>query len=254
MYIWNRRDTNTNKIVISSKLEDNDVRLKLWEEKEDEIKEFGISKIFKNYNGYEYYELQYWIDKNLDNEMEKIKEFKNKCEEWNLGKLIEKDIILSKNDDIDLNKFNFIQDDGYNDEWENYLFTYENKNLILKTPIMNIEVFCDNFNNKYIEIPEDNDFINFIKNIESRIKNLVNEKDDNYGINMNEYIYKSNNDNNGNYRFKIKKDNIDIKEYKNVYIYIKYNRLWKLSYQKQGKEVHSWGVSLVVDKIIEVNN
>ena len=252
--IWNRRDTNTNKIIISSRLEENDERLQIWDEKEHEIRDFGISKAFKNYNGYEFYEFQYWIDRNIDDEEDKILEFNTKCEEWKIGKLIEKEIILTVSDDINFDEFNLIQDDGYRDDWKNYLFTYKNKNVLFKTPIMNIEVFCDNFDNKYIEISEDDEFINFIKKIECKIESLINEKDDHYDIDIGEYTYKSNNDNNGKYRFKIKKDNINVKTYKNVIIYIRCNRLWKNNYQKNSNEVYSWGISLTVDKIIETKD
>lgn len=233
------------RIILSSTLVGEDPRRNIYE-KNYKIREYGITK--NNYNGRE--QLQFWINKDENDEFEKIVEFNEKIKEWKLGNYIEKDIYLSINENIDFNKFNFIKDDKYNDEWNNPLFSYEEKNTYIKTNIINLDVIIDNFNNKYIEINEDNQkFDDFMKKLESRI--IECKKINNFNIEDN-YEYKYYKNDNGNYKFKIKKDNIEPKGYKNAIVYIKCNRLWKLNYQKQGSEIYNWGVSLIVDKIIEI--
>jgi hypothetical protein len=242
---WKRIDTKTNKILL--KINENDVLNSKWENNEYEMKQDGFTKRYNDYNNINEY--QYWIDKDEINEENGINDFNIKCKKWNIEQYKEKNIYLNINDNIDFENFDFIQDEFFNHEWNNYLFTYKNKNTYIKLEDINIDVNMDNFNNKYIEINENNqNFDNFMKKLENRIIKIKNEKDDNCNIGT-EYEYKYYKNNNGDYKFKIKRDNIEIKQYKNVTVYIKCNRLWKLNYQKQGNDIYHWGVSLIVDKI-----
>lgn len=252
---WKRIDTKTNKILLKSKINDNDIRNEKWENNEDDMKQDGFSKKYNDFN--ESYEFQYWIDKDIYDDYEnEIINFNEKCKKWDIGILgkYRNDNYLSVDDDIDFNNFNFIKDDKYNEEWKNYLFIYKKddneKNGVMIENI-DIEVIMDNFNNKYIEINKNNKkIVEFMKKLENRIIICVNEDENNFNIEDNyEYKYYKNDDD--NYKFKVKKDYIESKEYKNAIMYIRFNRLWKLNYTKQGNDVHSWGVSLTVDKIVE---
>src|ERR1700731_1853103 len=102
-YKWYRKDTSTNKVILTSKLIEKDPRYDILEENY-EIKEYGIG--VNNYNGND--ELQFWIDKNECDEIEKIKEFNKKCKDWELGNYVEDKIVLSINDNINFNLFEFI--------------------------------------------------------------------------------------------------------------------------------------------------
>lgn len=248
--IWKRIDTKTNKILLKSKLEEEDIRKEIWENNENDMRQDGFSKKYNDFN--ESYEFQYWIDKDTYNdENVEIDNFNEKCRKWEIGHYIEKDIYLSVDENVDFNKFNFIKDDRYNEEWNNPLFAYEEKNTYIKLNYIDIEVLVDNFDNKYIEINEDNKKIDdFMKKLESRIIECI--KKNNFNIEEN-YEYKYYKNDNCNYKFKIKKEDIEPKEYKNAIVYIKCNRLWKLNYQKQGNDIYNWGVSFIVDKIIEDN-
>lgn len=247
---WIRIDTKTNKVLLKSKLEEDDIRNENWENNENDMSQEGFSKKYNNFN--DAYEFQYWIDKDIcDSEEKEITKFNEKCDKWNMGKYIERDVYISINNDIDFNNFNFIKDEKYNEEWNNLLFTYYEKNVYIKFDSINIEVIMDNFNNKYIEINKSNKKIDyFMEKLENRIMECVNKDENKFNIEK-DYEYKHYKDDNGNYKFKVKKDNIEPKEYKNANIYIKINRLWKLNYQKQGNDMYNWGVSIVVDKIIE---
>lgn len=244
---WKRIDTKTNKILL--KIKDDDILNEIWENNEYDITQEGFSK---KYNDYENnFEIHYWINKDEKNEDDAIIEFNEKCKKWNIKQYIEKDVYLTIDKNVDFDNFDFIKDDYFNEEWNNYLFTYKNKNTYIKLDNVDIEVIEDNYNNKYIEINENNEKLdNFMKNLESRIIKCKNENTNNFNIEDNyEYKYYKNED--GNYKFKIKRDNIDAKIYNNSDIYIKCNRIWKLNYQKQGNNMYSWGVSLIVDKIHE---
>lgn len=244
---WKRINTKTNKILL--KINDNDILKEIWENNEDDMRQDGFSKKYNDYENIS--EIQYWINKDEKDEDDAIIEFNEKCKKWNMKEYIEKNIYIKIDEEIDFNNFDFIKDDYFNEEWNNYLFTYRNKNTFIKLNNIDIEVNEDNYNNKYIEIHENNEKIdNFMKKLENRIIKCKNEKADN--LNIEEiYTYKYYKNEDGNYKFKIKNDNIDIKQYNNVDVYIKCNRLWKLNYQKQGNEINNWGISLVVDKIYE---
>jgi hypothetical protein len=244
---WKRIDTKTNKILL--KIKEDDILNEIWENNEYDITQEGFSK---KYNDYENnFEIHYWINKEEKNEDDAIIEFNEKCKKWSIKQYIEKDIYLTIDKNVDFDNFDFIKDDYFNEEWNNYLFTYKNKNTYIKLDNVDIEVIEDNYNNKYIEINENNEKLdNFMKNLESRIIKCKNEDTNNFNIEDNyEYKYYKNED--GNYKFKIKRDNIYAKQYNNSDIYIKCNRIWKLNYQKQGNDIYSWGVSLIVDKIHE---
>lgn len=244
---WKRINTKTNKILL--KIKENDILNEKWENSEYEMKQDGFSKRYNNFS--DVYEFQYWIDKENEKEDEEIEEFNEKCKKWDIKQYIEKNIYLTINDNIDFNNFFFIKDDNFNEEWNNYLLTYKGKNTYIKLNNLDINVDMDNFNNKYIEISEDNELFDiFMKKLENRIIKCKEEKNDKFNIEEN-YKYKFYKNDNGNYRFKIKKDNIEPKKYNNSIIYIKCNRLWKLNYQKQGNEMYNWGVSLIVDNIYE---
>lgn len=244
---WKRINTKTNKILL--KINDDDILKEIWENNDDDMRQDGFSK---KYNDYEnIYEIQYWINKDEKDEDDAIIDFNEKCKKWNMKQYIEKNIYINIDEEVDFNNFNFIEDDYFNEEWNNYLFTYKNKNTFIKINNIDIEVIEDNYNNKYIEINENNEKINnFMKKLENRIIKCKNEKTNN--LNIEEiYTYKYYKNENGNYKFKIKNDNIDVKQYNNADVYIKCNRLWKLNYQKQNNDIYSWGVSLIVDKIYE---
>lgn len=254
---WKRIDTKTNKILFKSKLEEDDVRNEKIEN-DDDIKQDGFYKKYNDFN--DSYEIQYWIDKEVCDEELEIIEFKNKLEKWDLGKFIEDNIILSFNDNIDFNDFNIIKDKYYNEEYNNYLLTYKDKNIIFKTPEINVEVI-NNFNNKCIRL-QYNDvgkaFMNFFDNLEDRIIKCVKNDNNNFNINLDKYTFNSNKKvkNDQSYiELKIKKDSIEEKLYNNAIVYIKCNRLWKFNYENRDmEEIYIWGVSIVVDKIVENNN
>lgn len=245
---WKRIDTKTNKIWL--KITEDDVLNGIWENNEYEMKQDGFSKKFNDYN--KPCELHYWIDKDEKNEEDEIIEFNEKCKKWKINQYIEKDVYLTiDNNNIDFDKFNFVKDEYFNEEWNNYLFAYKNINAYIKLNNINIDVNMDNFDNKYIEINENNEkFDNFMKRLEKRIIKCKNKSTDNLNIEEN-YEYKYYKNDEGNYKFKIKRDNIDVKQYNNADIYIKINRLWKLNYQKQGNDIYHWGISLIVDRIYE---
>jgi hypothetical protein len=259
MIEWKRIDTKTNKILLKSKINDNDIRNEKWENNEDDMRQDGFSKKYNDFN--ESYEFQYWIDKDIcDDHENEIINFNEKCKKWDIGilrKYLGNDDYLSIEDDIDFNNFNFIKDDKYNEEWNNYLFIYKNDDIIkkgVKIDNMDIEVIIDNFNNKYIEINKNNKkIVEFMKKLENRIITCVDEETNNFNI-ENNYEYKYYKSDDGNYKFKVKKDYIEPKEYKNAIVYIRFNRLWKLNYIKQGNDMYSWGISLTVDKIVEKDN
>lgn len=242
---WIRIDTKTNKILL--KIKNDDILNEIWENNEYEMSQDGFSKKYNDFN--DTYEIQFWIDKEEENENDKIIEFNEKCKKWKIKQYIEKNVYLTIYDDIDFNNFYFIKDENFNEEWNNYLFTYNNKNTYIKIDNINVNVEMDNFNNKYIDISEKNIiFDKFMKKLEDKIISCKNENEDNFNIEK-EYQYKYYKNNNGDYRFKIKKDNIEIKQYDNATIYIKFNRLWKLNYHKKDENMYNWGVSLIVDRI-----
>jgi hypothetical protein len=251
---WKRIDTKTNKILFKSKLEEEDVRNEKMEN-EDGVKQDGFSKKYNDFN--DSYEIQYWIDKDVCDEELEIIEFNKKLQKYNLGEYIEDNIVLSVKDNIDFNNFNLIKDKYYNDEYNNYLLAYKEKNIILKTSEMNVEVI-NSFNNKCIRLQYDdvdNAFISFLDNLEDRIVKCVKNDSNNFDIDLDKYIFNSNKKDKHDQsyiEFKIKKDNIEDKLYNNATLYIKCNRLWKFNYEnRDGEEIYIWGVSITVDKIIE---
>ena len=255
--VWKRIDTKTNKILLKSKLENNDMRNEKWENNEEEIRQDGFSKKFNDFN--ESYELQYWINKDTCDEESEIIEFNDKCKKWSLGKWVEENIILSINDNINFDDFRFIKDKNYNEERNDYLLTYKEKSIIFKTPLIDVEVI-NNFNNKCIRFQYndmDERFINFIENLENRIIKCVNDDSDHFNIDLNKYTFNTNkkHKNDQNYiEFKVKKDSIADRTYNNATVYIKCNRLWKYNYKnRDDDDVYIWGVSLVLDKIVENN-
>lgn len=242
---WYRKDTNTNKIILTSKLIENDPRYNILEENH-EIKDYGIR--INNYNGND--ELQFWIDKDVYNEIEKIEEFNEKCKIWHLGKYIEDKIILSINDDVDFNLFKFIKDDDFERNYEKHLLTYDNKEVYIKTNnIENFDVEENEYNQKYIRLQYDNmdpSFIKFINNFEDSIKETVISNEEHYGVNINHEFLSIIKDKETKYiELKVKKPYIEPKSYKNSNIYIKCNRIWDMN------KIEKWGISLTVDKIIQ---
>lgn len=65
---WTKREISNNRTILSSKLVEDDPRKIIYEENY-EIREYGITK--NSYKGID--QLQFWIDKNVYNEVEKIK-------------------------------------------------------------------------------------------------------------------------------------------------------------------------------------
>lgn len=253
--IWKRIDTKTNKILLKSKLEEDDFRNEKIEN--DDIRQDGFSKKYNGFN--DSYELQYWIDKDICDEDIEIIEFNKKLEKWDLGNFINDNIILSINDNIDFNNFNLIKDKNYNEEYNNYLLTYKEKNITFKIPETNVEVISI-FNNKCIRLQYDDmdeTFMKFFDNLENKIINCVKDDNNNFNIDLNKYTFNSNKKDKNNQKyieFKVKKDSIEERIYNNAIIYIKCNRLWKFNYEnKDGQEIYIWGVSMTVDKIIENN-
>lgn len=247
---WYRRDTNTNKIILTSKLLENDPRNDIFDEN-NEISEYGIVKRYNNYSGND--ELQFWIDKNECNEIEKIEEFNEKCKEWELGNYIENKITLSINDNINFDLFKFIKDEDFEKNYEKHLLTYDYKEVYIKTnPIEKFDVEENGFNQKYIRLQYDDveqKLIEFINNFENNIKKIVTSNDKHYGVNINQHDFLSIvKDKEMKYiDLKVKKPYIDSKTYNNSTIIIKCNRIWDM------EKIEKWGVSLTVDKIIENN-
>lgn len=242
---WTRIDTKGNKILFKIIL--NDDLDEIWNNNEHDMKHDGFSKNHDEYNNSDV--LLYWIEKDENDENDKIIEFKEKCKKWEIKEYVEKDIYLTINKNIDFSKFGFIKDENFNEEWKNYLFCYDNLNTYIKLNNMNISVKIDNFNNKYIEINENNKiFDDFMKNLENKIIECKDFNENKLEI-EDEYQYKHYKNDNGYYKFKVKKDNIEVKQYDNANVYIKCNRIWKMNYQKKGEDIHNWGVSLIVDKI-----
>jgi len=243
---WYRKDTNTNKIILTSKLIENDPRYSILEENY-EIKEYGIR--INNYNENE--ELQFWIDKNEHNEIDKIEEFNKKCKEWELGNYIEDNITLSINDNIDFDLFKFIKDENFEKNYEKYLLTYDNKNVFIRTnTIETFNVEENGYNQKYIRLQYDNmepKLVNFINKFEDNIKKIVNNDKEHYSINVKEHEFLSIiKDKEMKYiDLKVKKPFIESKNYNNSTIYIKCNRIWDM------EKIEKWGISLTIDKIIE---
>lgn len=242
---WYRKDTNTNKIILTSKLIENDPRYNILEDNY-EIKDYGIR--INNYNGND--ELQFWIDKDVYNEMEKIDEFNEKCKIWDLGKYISDKIILSINDDIKFNLFKFIKDDDFEKNYEKHLLTYDNKEVYIKTNrIENFDVEENGYNQKYIRLQYDNidpNFINFINDFENSIKEMVTNNEGHYSVNINHEFLSIIKDKEMKYiELKVKKPFIESKTYNNSIIYIRCNRIWDMD------KIEKWGISLTVDKIIQ---
>lgn len=247
---WYRRDTSTNKIILTSKLLEDDPRNDVFDEK-DEIKEYGIVKRYNDYN--RNYELQFWIDKNEYDEIEKIEEFNKKCKEWELGYYIEDRIVLSINDNINFDLFEFIKDDDFEKNYEKYLLVYDNKEVYIKTDIIEkFDVEENGYNQKYIRLQYDNvdsKLIDFINKFEENIKKIVINNESHYGVNAEQHEFLSIiKDKEIKYiEFKVKKPFIESKPYINSIICIKCNRIWDM------EKIKKWGISLTVDKIIETN-
>lgn len=242
---WIRIDTKGNKILF--KIRFNDELNEIWDGFEYDMKQDGFSKNHDEYNDTN--ELLYWIEKDDEDKNDKVIEFKEKCKKWKIKEYIEKNIYLTINNNIDFGKFDFIKDEKFNEEWKNYLFCYNNLNTYIKLDNMNISVKIDNFNNKYIEINENNKiFDEFMKNLEKKIIECKNIDENKLEV-ENEYQYRYYKNDNGYYRFKVKKDSIEVKQYDNANVYIKCNRIWKMTYQKKGEDINNWGVSLIVDRI-----
>lgn len=84
---WIRKDTKSGKILLVSKIEEDDPREEIWNSNEEEIKQDGFHKRYNDFNGNDYYEFQYWINKESVDEVAAILEFNQKCKKWNLGSL-----------------------------------------------------------------------------------------------------------------------------------------------------------------------
>src|ERR1700731_154415 len=151
---WKKKKLSNNRIILTSKLEKDDPRDSILEENY-EIKEYGIKK--NNYNNID--ELQFWIDRDIFDETEKIQEFNEKCKKWGLGYYIDNKITLSVNNEIDFNLFNLIEDEEFEKFYKKYLLTYNGKAVNIKTNIIdNFEVESkewDGIIQKYIRIPYD---------------------------------------------------------------------------------------------------
>ena len=247
---WYRRDTSTNKIILTSKLLENDSRNDIFDEN-NEIREYGILKRCNNYNGND--ELQFWIDKNECNEIEKIKEFISKCKEWELGNYVEDKIILSINDNVNFDLFKFIKDDNFEKNYEKHLLTYNNKEVYIKTnSIKNFDIEENGYNQKYIRLQYDDvdpRLIDFINKFENNIKEIVKNDGEHYGVNIDQHEFLSIiKDKEMKYiDLKVKKPFIESKTYNDSIICIKCNRIWDMD------KIEKWGISLTVDKIIENN-
>lgn len=247
---WYRRDTNTNKIILTSKLVENDTRNDIFDEN-NEIREYGIVKRCNNYNGND--ELQFWIDKNECNEIEKIEEFNEKCKKWDLGIYVEDKIILSINDDVNFDLFKFIKDDDFEKNYDKHLLTYNNKEVYIKTnSIEKFDIEENGYNQKYIRLQYDDvdpKLIEFINKFENNIKEIVANDDEHYGVNIYQHEFLSIiKDKEIKYiDLKVKKPFIETKTYNDSIICIKCNRIWDMD------RIEKWGISLTVDKIIENN-
>lgn len=246
-YKWYRKETSTNKVILTSKIIEKDPRYDILEENY-EIKEYGIR--FNNYNGND--ELQFWIDKNECDEIEKIKEFNKKCKDWELGNYVEDKIVLSINDNINFNLFEFIKDDDFEKNYEKHLLTYDNKEVYIKTNIIEtFDVEENGYNQKYIRLQYDNidpKLIDFINKFEDNIKKNVIDNESHYGINIEKHDFLSIiKDKEIKYiDLKVKKPFIESKTYNKSIICIKCNRIWDM------EKIEKWGISLTVDKIIEI--
>ena len=268
VYKWNKKNIKNKWILLISKIQENenDERKKYWDEygttteyaiKEDkEIKYDGFTfNVSDN-------QIQYWIDmeKNNYDEQEEIDKFNEKCMFWNLGKYVENKIVLSINDNIDFDNFEFIEDEYFRDDFKNYLLTYNKKETYIKTDIINvIEVeYNERFDKKYVKLQNNDNILlfDFIKTFDDTIQEKVKEHRNNYNIDIQQYNYlsciKEDDYQNNNYiELKVKNQYIEPKTYNNAVVYIKCNRLWSTNYMKKEEEVYSWGISLTIDKIIE---
>lgn len=246
---WTKREISNNRTILSSKLVEDDPRKIIYEENY-EIREYGITK--NSYKGID--QLQFWIDKNVYNEVEKIKEFNEKCKIWDMGEYVEDIIILSIDDDINFDLFKFVKDDDFEKNYEKHLLTYDNKEVYIKTN--NIETFdVENiYNQKCIRLQYDNidkKLIDFVNKFENHIKEIVINDRDHYGVNIEHDFSSIVKDKETKYiELKVKKQFIESKTYSNCAIYIKCNRIWDLD-EINDKKIEKWGVSLNIDKIIE---
>lgn len=263
VYNWNRKNIKDKWILLISKIQEKDERKRYWDEygttTEDAIKEDKEIK----YDGFTFNisdnQIQYWIDMEKPDYDEKneIDNFNEKCIFWNLGKYIENKITLSINN-INFDNFYFIEDEYFRDDFKNYLLTYNNKETYIKTDIINIiEVeYNERFNKKYVKL-NNIQLLDFIKIFDDTIQKKVKNHENNYNIDIEKYKYLSciKEDEYQNDIFvelKIKNPYIEPKIYNNAIIYIKCNRLWSTNYMKKEEEVYSWGISLTIDKIIEI--
>lgn len=84
---WIRKDTKTGKILLVSKIIEDDPREQIWNNNEDELNQNGFHKRYNDFNGNDYYEFQYWINKENVDETQALLEFNQKCKKWDLGTL-----------------------------------------------------------------------------------------------------------------------------------------------------------------------
>ena len=86
------------------------------------------------------------------------------------------------------------------------------------------------------------------KNFEKRIVELVKQDDNHFNINIHDHDYLSiiKNKEIKYIELKVKKPYIESRPYKNATIYIQCNRTWNM------EKIQKWGISLTVDKIIEI--
>lgn len=243
-YKWNRIDIKNKWILFTSKLQDNDTRIKRFRREYygtelDDIydyiekinaKDYGFSINYKK--GY----IQYWIDtKKKDyNEIKEIYLFYKYCNIFNfgtisLGTFINK-VNLSIDHKINFDLFCLEKDEYFDDKYKNNC--YIKTNCIKKFEVIDNKYSTD----KYIKLrynDNTNLLFEFTKNLDNKIKEIA-FNNDNYIS-----IIKENNIMN----IKIKNTKIKSMTYNNSYLYIKCNRLWNFN--------NKWGISLIIDEIMD---
>lgn len=256
-YIWKKTYEDNYVITLSSNLKENDFRLKKWNDSyyysdDDEYYHNDYSSCRRNYmeeNGfyisYKKKQIKYNIYKRNENfkEILEIYKFNLKCISSRFGIVIQT-ITLSIDKDIKAQNFKIIRDEYFNEKYKNYLLIYNNLyDFYIKTHICDFEILYENyFNYTYLKLEHNNKtnkFYEFINKFDNIIKEIVGNNDE---YDNNKYISIIKKDN--IIKIKIKNNLIKPDYYENNIIYIKCNRLYMIKDKKQ------WGVSLVVDKIV----
>lgn len=249
-YIWRKTYENKYLIILSSNLKEDDFRLKKWDNSyysndECNYNDYNICKrnYIKDdgfYINYKKKQLQYNIYKRNENfnEINEINIFNLKSISNCLGIFI-KSITLSINDDIKFHKFKILKDDYFKEKYKNYLLIYNNLyDFYIKTDSYDFEILYEkHFNYTYLKLKynsKTNKLYEFINKFDNTIKEIIGD--------FNNYISIIKKDN--SIKMKVKNNIINPGFYKNNTIYIKCNRLYTI------KDKNQWGISLVVDKII----